>query len=173
MCEQPQRRNILEDKPITYWVLKHRKSDTYYCEYTMGKYGKIQTTCTDLHIARRFDTRKQAEKLAFGCYENYVPKSVCHIPKNYHLGNNTNFVVMDDIVTPKKKQTQTKKDLEILKLNQELLELRFKEATLLKDKLDMLKSLEKEFRILFKDDFGTLHTIVEALADMERRLLNK
>ena len=149
----------------------NRRTGEFYAEAKHLKFGTVQTVCTDVKVAKRFSTRKMAEKKIYGAYANFTAESVYYIPKDYHLGNSAKVVIVDDVIAPKKKQT--KKDLEILKLNQEILELRFRDATLLKDKLDMLKRLEKEFRILFKDDFGTLHTIVEALADMERRLLNK
>lgn len=160
-----------ENKPKTFWVLMNRRTGEFYAEAKHLKFGTIQTVCTDVKVAKRFSTRKMAEKKIGGAYANFTAESVYYIPKDYHLGNSAKVVIVDDVIAPKKKQT--KKDIEILKLQNEILSLRYERMTLLSDKIEMLRNLEKEFRILFRNDHTTLHTIIEALVDMERRLVEK
>lgn len=54
------------------WVLRDKNSKIYYSEMFDFKYGKIQTICYDIEIAKKFKTKKLAENKAFKKFENFV-----------------------------------------------------------------------------------------------------
>ncbi|MBQ7798059.1 MAG: hypothetical protein IJ371_02945 [Clostridia bacterium] len=54
------------------WVLRNKNSKIYYSEMFDFKYGKIQTTCSNVDLATKFKTRKMAENKAFKIFENFV-----------------------------------------------------------------------------------------------------
>lgn len=85
-------------KPSKYWVLKDRNSNIFYAESNHIKYGKIQTICDNVKVAKRFRTKNSAESKAFGKYQNFIPYSVLYIPKDYHIGKETKILFMDDMI---------------------------------------------------------------------------
>ena len=55
-----------------WWVLRDKNSKIYYSEMFDFKYGKIQTICSDIDVAKKFKTRKMAEDKAFNIFENFI-----------------------------------------------------------------------------------------------------
>lgn len=58
------------------WVLKHRCENIYYAECYHARYGKIQTICDSIDVAKQFTTKNSAENKAFGKYVNYIALKV-------------------------------------------------------------------------------------------------
>lgn len=111
----------MKNSNIKYWVVYNPKDKTYYATSYSRKYGKILTTCLAVEVAKRFKTKKMAEKVIWGEFSNFVAVPVLEANRVFNM--NTRIVCADDCVVIS--TSHNKEDIEkVFKEYEELIKTR-------------------------------------------------